>query len=227
MGELLAIASSSVGVITGLSSQRGVGYAPSIVGAVALGAVGAALNFNYGKPAVGQMLMWTGAGIAVGSTISALSQKKLPGANTTPPVVPELPPPQANTTPGNGMPTMQDAPVADTTVPTWNTMQPTNGSFTVTTGTRYRATASVGNGYTRAQVQSYLSSNGWTAVTVYDTGDNLPSDWPLENIGTLESGRRWVRVDAVRTGTVTNYPAQPKILFFSLPLRIAEVWICT
>jgi hypothetical protein len=109
----------------------------------------------------------------------------------------------------------------------WIPVQPVSGGYQFAANIHYRATASVDLKYPKAQIQQYLMPSGWSNVMIYDSsssGDTLPTDWPAENLGTLEVNRRWVRVDATRSGGALSMPSVPGFLFVTISIRIANVW---
>jgi hypothetical protein len=206
----LDIASVAVGVIAGLALERRSGFGSSLVGGLALGAAGGLLSWGSKRSDVGTPLALVGIGIAVGASVSSLSSKPASAKGWLSP---------APAAPAQSAPPIERLPVVF-----WTPMQPVNGSYTLIPGLRYRGVASVSVNYSKAQVMSYLSSTGWSGVVAYDVGDALPLDWPAESTGALEPGRRWIRVEAQRTGTSATIAAEPSVLFIKLPIRIANVW---
>jgi hypothetical protein len=101
--------------------------------------------------------------------------------------------------------------------------------FPVAQGMTYRATVSISNDYDRTRIAEELSSRGWKDITTWEPGEQLPADWPQEDLsGGLEVVHRWIRGQATRSGPsdaldrvstirliVTIHPAV---------YRIAQLW---
>jgi hypothetical protein len=207
--ELTTLAFGAAGVISGLVLERSASFPRALAGGAALGLAGCAITYGVGKSDVGHPLTAFGVGIALGTSVSSLSSRSAVASNALPPSP-------------NSSPSPVPLPSAGVS---WDPMQAIDGSYAVTAGVHYRAVASLNTGVSKTQVASYLTGHGWSNVIVYDTGDALPAGWPTEAPGALESGRRWIRVDAIRTGSSATQAAETSFpASLLVQLRISNVW---
>lgn len=91
----------------------------------------------------------------------------------------------------------------------WSQIAPGGGSFTVATGQRYAALASVTRDQTLPAVVNYLSGHGWLVTYAWEQGQASRNtyavdDWLSSLAPDTAGNHRWVWIEADRTGATAT-----------------------
>jgi len=114
-------------------------------------------------------------------------------------------------------------------------LTPRDGVYAIAQGARYRALVALSGHFSSGDVGKYLSEHGWSSVRVYEGTEPPPTDWPTAEeggalSGALDSGHRWVRGEAVRSGPDTSIDVVStlhKLIALRLSIyRIGALWVC-
>ena len=88
----------------------------------------------------------------------------------------------------------------------WQSIAPSNGSYSVAQGARYAGLASVSKNYSLADVQNYLNGHGWAVTYAWEQGqasraEYAIDDWLASLAPDTTDNHRWLYVEGNRTGS--------------------------
>lgn len=103
----------------------------------------------------------------------------------------------------------------------WQEIQPVNGSFAISQGSRYAILASVASGQSLDTIRSYLTGHGWDVTYLWEEGtptrgQYAVDDWLASLPADTTSGQRWVYGEANRTGADTTIDVDKGFLWITI-----------